>query len=578
MGDHMSKRYRHPYRFFFWSAAIPWTLWSCSAYLSHQPGAEDDRWLIGSLGLAGLIAPLLIAIHYLRKDRPLMRDALSRIAHVPEGSGRYVLMAIALMPVSILAAMAISLILGYDPSQFAVTGETTFRSALFPVWFLLISAPILEELAWHSYGTDSLRRRFSLFTTSMVFAVYWAAWHLPLAFIDGYYHSNLADGGLLHGLNFVVGLFPFVLLMNWLYYKTGRNILVSVAVHLAANVFNELFAPHPDSKVIQTGLLLLLTAYLLMKDRKFFFDTGGAQNRVRSSTSKSPSRRISGLPETAAGKRSIVAGVLTAFALVLPTSANAGDGSLTLTVGAGIGTMPDYEGSDDYDFVRLPLLSLGWASDSVAPEGGKGLQLGLHDVTMAFPPDLDVGLAKLYRPEGVYRASIGVSYAGGRDQDDNPDLQGMGDIDAHALLKTRFKFDAEDSGWRAEIEFAKSLGLDDGGETVRGRIGYAVTLAPGLKITPSVESTWASREYMQTHFGVSQAQAETSAYSRFTPDGGIKAVRLGAQLEWAIGENWMVNGNLGISQLVHHAADSPIVKDRGDATQVDAFVSVNYTF
>jgi membrane protease YdiL (CAAX protease family) len=60
--------------------------------------------------------------------------------------------------------------------------------------------------------------------------------------------------------------------MNWLYYKTNRNILVAVVLHMGANVFNEIFATHPDSKVIQTGLLCVLTVYLLVKDREFFFD------------------------------------------------------------------------------------------------------------------------------------------------------------------------------------------------------------------------------------------------------------------------------------------------------------------
>jgi hypothetical protein len=181
------------------------------------------------------------------------------------------------MPASIILAMAISLLFGYDVGQFKITGHTTFSSALFPVWFILISAPILEELAWHSYGTDCLRQRFSLFTTSMIFAVYWALWHIPLALIQGYYHSNLVVEGALHSLNFLISMFPFVLLMNWLYYKTGRNILVTVVLHLTANVFNEIFLTHPDSKVIQTGLLLVLSGYLLFAQRDVFFSKNNSR-------------------------------------------------------------------------------------------------------------------------------------------------------------------------------------------------------------------------------------------------------------------------------------------------------------
>src|SRR5699024_11589067 len=75
---------------------------------------------------------------------------------------------------SILLAQAISLLFGYSITQFSFSEDFSFTGGVFSAWFLLLIAPILEELAWHSYGTDSLRRRFTLFTTSMIFAVFWA--------------------------------------------------------------------------------------------------------------------------------------------------------------------------------------------------------------------------------------------------------------------------------------------------------------------------------------------------------------------------------------------------------------------
>ncbi len=268
----MLNSYRYPFRFYLLSAIIPWVLWMAAAYLSHLPGAEEYSKTIGALGLAGLCGPLFVAVWYISTDKALRGDVARRFLNVRSGEKRYLFAAVLLMPTSILLAMAISLLFGYDVGQFAITGQATFSSALFPVWFILTIAPVLEELAWHSYGTDCLRQRFTLFTTSMIFAVYWALWHVPLAFIQGYYHSNLVVEGALHSLNFLISLFPFVLLMNWLYYKTGRNILVAVVIHLTANIFNEIFATHPDSKVIQTGLLLVLSVYLLVTQRELFFN------------------------------------------------------------------------------------------------------------------------------------------------------------------------------------------------------------------------------------------------------------------------------------------------------------------
>lgn len=178
---------------------------------------------------------------------------------------------------SILLAQAISLLFGYSPAQFVITGNYTFTSGVFPVWFLLIMAPVIEELAWHSYGTDSLRARFSLFTTSMIFALFWGIWHIPLGSIQGYYQTQLVEAGWIHAANFLVSIFPFVIIMNWLYYKTGRNMLVPVVFHISAGYFNEIFATHPDSKVIQTGLLIVFAIVIIAREKHFFFNSPPSQ-------------------------------------------------------------------------------------------------------------------------------------------------------------------------------------------------------------------------------------------------------------------------------------------------------------
>ena len=102
-------------------------------------------------------------------------------------------------------------------------------------------------------------------------AFFWGIWHIPLSFINDYYHSNLVDAGWVNSLNFLVSLFPFVIIMNWLYYKTGRSILSAIVFHITAGYFNEIFSTHPDSKVIQTGLLIIVAIFIVLKERQLFF-------------------------------------------------------------------------------------------------------------------------------------------------------------------------------------------------------------------------------------------------------------------------------------------------------------------
>lgn len=58
--------------------------------------------------------------------------------------------------------------------------------------------------------------------------------------------------------------------MNWLYYKANRSILIAIIFHITAGCFNEVFSTDPDSKIIQTGLLLLLSIIVIIKERDFF--------------------------------------------------------------------------------------------------------------------------------------------------------------------------------------------------------------------------------------------------------------------------------------------------------------------
>jgi len=262
--------YHRPVRFYFFATLIPWGLWFTVAYLSHD-FPNDHVFLSGALGLLGLVFPFLLALAFIFPNKALRGDFLGRIISLKKVKLKYVYFTLLLMPLSILLAQLVSLVFGYSAAQFQISDGYSFSSGIFPVWLLLIFAPLVEELAWHSYGMDCLRNRFNLFVTSMIFALFWGVWHFPLSFIKDYYHSNIVEEGLIYSINFFVSLFPFVLLMNWLYYKTNRNILITIIFHITAGYFNEIFATHPMSKVIQTGLLILLSAYLIVTDKSFFF-------------------------------------------------------------------------------------------------------------------------------------------------------------------------------------------------------------------------------------------------------------------------------------------------------------------
>lgn len=180
------EKYRHPFLFYGLSTAIPWAFWFAAAYVSHiTPTNQFIGIAVGILGVIGLLGPTVIALWMIWPHSDLRYDIRRRIIGFRGIRPVYLFLTCCLMPASILMAQAISLLFGHSTDQFALSGMSSFSAGIFPGWFLLFLAPLVEELAWHSYGTDCLRQRMNLLKTSLLFGLFWALWHMPLSFIKG---------------------------------------------------------------------------------------------------------------------------------------------------------------------------------------------------------------------------------------------------------------------------------------------------------------------------------------------------------------------------------------------------------
>lgn len=270
--DPVAYQYDRPVLFYVLATAIPWACWFAAAYLSHLPD-QTPAVLMATLVLsvAGLLTPVGVVVALVWRKPALRADIWQRMGWPTRAPRFLIACAFLLLPATLLLAQAISLLFGYDAAQFLLRDGYTFSAGLLPVWMTLVGAAIVEELAWHSYGTDTLIRKMTVFTASMVFTVIWVLWHLPLSFIAGYYHNEVVKSGLLHTLNFPASMVAFVILMNWLYFRCGRSILIPIIFHLSANISAEMFMTDPDAKVIQTGILLVLSAVVVITDRDLFF-------------------------------------------------------------------------------------------------------------------------------------------------------------------------------------------------------------------------------------------------------------------------------------------------------------------
>lgn len=238
-----------------------------------------------------------------------------------------------------------------------------------------------------------------------------------------------------------------------------------------------------------------------------------------------------------------------------------------LTLGIGGMVSPDYEGSDDYEGTPLPLIDLSWKDKvSIGTLGGPGIKVNFFEIQGPTPKD------KL-----TFSSSVG--YGGGRDQDDNDALQGLGDIDSGVIVGLGADYKYRDFGISLEINHDATG--DREGTTVKAGVNYSLKVGlPRTKLTLGTDMTWADDEYMGNIFGISAAQSASSrrGFGAFDASSGIKDVGVSAKLMHRWDESIGILGQVGYSRLLGDAADSPIVDQDGDAGQFSALIGISYSW
>lgn len=260
----------HPVVFFLITISAALVLGSITSDLT-QKGMEQFQL---PLLLFGLCVPCItsIAMIYASDNSELIQDFWERLLAF-KISSTYVLVILLLMPSVLFLATLLSLLFGYSSEQFSLSSDFSVMKgwAVLGIAIPLILAPLIEEVGWRGYGVDSLRAFFNLFTTSVLFGLLWAVWHLPTFFIKGYYQNQLWNLGIPYVINFFVSVLVIAILMNWIYYRTHRSIPAVILFHSMINLSSILFKTEPFTKCIVTVLLIVITTSLIVYDSDFFF-------------------------------------------------------------------------------------------------------------------------------------------------------------------------------------------------------------------------------------------------------------------------------------------------------------------
>ncbi len=149
-----------------------------------------------------------------------------------------VLCIIVLLPLmSITASNLIAGLIDRSIPLLALDSQTLEKGVPY-LLFLFVFGPLPEEMAWRGIAFDDLSKR-SVLTAQLLVSILWAAWHIPLFFLEGSYQWELGIGTPSFWF-FFLNLITTSWIYGWIYITSSSSILAVILFHYAVNLTGEL--------------------------------------------------------------------------------------------------------------------------------------------------------------------------------------------------------------------------------------------------------------------------------------------------------------------------------------------------
>ena len=190
--------------------------------------------------IVGGVSPLLagLSLLWLSQGEAGYRDLRRRLLETGRIGARWGVVLVVFYPAFNLTVAAIALAVGVSSSPLEVISPQRLfdPTALALLVLVALVVPVIEEVGLRGYWFDQLQARWSALTSSLVLGVVWAAWHVPLVFMTGYYDATTFQPELWWWLPSIV---LTAIIGTWLYNNTHRSVLALIAFHFAGNLTGE---------------------------------------------------------------------------------------------------------------------------------------------------------------------------------------------------------------------------------------------------------------------------------------------------------------------------------------------------
>ena len=264
--QHTAYRYR-PVLFFALAYLFTWIFWIPAIFIKGNTGTL--------LMMLGLIAPAVVSTLFVvfSGSDALKKDLRQKIVGFYKVKWMNVLLAILVFAGITACSILLSMAFGQPLSQFSFTEDFSFTGVgIGSALLTILVASIIEEVGWKGYCEDSIGNYMNWFWESMIFGALWSFWHFPLIFIQGTYQAGLMVNPL-YVINFFVSGIPLGFIITWVYLASDRSILACMVFHLFVNFMQEKIAMTPETKCVQTIVVIAATVIIVAAKRDMFFET-----------------------------------------------------------------------------------------------------------------------------------------------------------------------------------------------------------------------------------------------------------------------------------------------------------------
>jgi outer membrane protein len=127
----------------------------------------------------------------------------------------------------------------------------------------------------------------------------------------------------------------------------------------------------------------------------------------------------------------------------------------------------------------------------------------------------------------------------------------------------------------ADVSLTQDLAQSHGGAAMEARLLLSVPIGR-VAFTAGPELRVVTRQYAQSFYGVTEAEAARTPYAAHRAGGGLERVGGLAAMQWRLSARWDLQGYVEYARLLGASADSPLVRSPGgspDQIQAGLFLS-----